>query len=537
MLPAQYLQRTTLSAFMSGSASVGVASGTGSVVDMNNNGIDDLLVADGSLDQFFVNLDPSVTGIGTASQYLTTAVPGVASVLGGCSAKAGDVSGDGAPDVVVGVGDPARQLYVWLNDGSGTLVTSPVGPLPVTDVQAFHVTDLNADGLSDVVAATAPQSGPVTWIALLNQGAAGWVTSWQVTIPAAPGPSWTGDFNGDGATDLLWSYPSTWPNFPHTQAVHWIAFGTGAATFLPPTASDLGTTWCQFGAQSLPSTVAVKAIADVDGDGRDDLIATNVASCASGLRVLYGTATLGIFAPGHEMLTPGLTAANTHVLPGDWDLDGVIDLVVNRGVNMFGTWDVRFHLFRGNGARRFEKTPMTYVLPPNLPLGATSWLAPYGGDFDGDGDNDILTVHPAIAELIQNRAVLSPGCAGTGGSTPGIGIDPARIGNAGFGVALMFAPPGALAGLAASLAPATSTSGCALAVGLGPAQLLPSASLGLTTADASGDSRIPLPIPPDPSIAGLSVYAQWVVTDPGGGATLTGVGPVSLSPARTIIFR
>jgi hypothetical protein len=56
--------------------------------------------------------------------------------------------------------------------------------------------------------------------------------------------------------------------------------------------------------------------------------------------------------------------------------------------------------------------------------------------------------------------------------------------------------------------------------------VLPLGTFGITTTDACGTATIPLPIPADPGLIGLTLFAQWGVLDQfaPGGVALTQAG-------------
>ena len=113
---------------------------------------------------------------------------------------AGDLSGDGKPDVVTSH-DDTPILTVLLNDGRGQLAPSATSPLKLgTSAWAVAVRDMNGDDNADLVAA-AKDSIRV----LLGDGSGTKFTP----APGSPYPTgkgtWRlaiGDFNGDKKTDV-----------------------------------------------------------------------------------------------------------------------------------------------------------------------------------------------------------------------------------------------------------------------------------------------------------------------------------------------
>ena len=119
--------------------------------------------------------------------------------------------------------------------------------------------------------------------------------------------------------------------------------------------------------------------------------------------------------------------------------------------------------------------------------------------------------------LLENRAIVGEGCAGATG-VPLISIGRPYTGNAGFGVAVSNAAPGAQAFLAVSTVLAPSTPGCASPIVDLTALSWPVIAAGLTS--ATGTCSIALPLAP--GVVGGPVFAQWGVVDPSGGMGMAG---------------
>lgn len=118
-------------------------------------------------------------------------------------------------------------------------------------------------------------------------------------------------------------------------------------------------------------------------------------------------------------------------------------------------------------------------------------------------------------------------CQGTNG-TPGIaGAGVPVIGSNGFTLQLDTAPPLAPAAALLDLQPT--------AIALGTCSLLvaPMATV-IVLADVQGRAALPLPIPHNPLLVGVSLYAQFLVADAGGG--LLGIGS-STAGLRVLIGR
>lgn len=180
------------------------------------------------------------------------------------------------------------------------------------------------------------------------------------------------DWNGDGRTDLLVLRAQAWEGL--TALLNDGAGGFRAETLLafPPT----------FGAVAFD-------FADLDGDGRDELLLVNGDNGDfpsphrpyHGLRIYRRTAEGGL---GERFFFP---------LPGaygvrarDFDLDGDLDLAL---ISFFPDFDARplpaFVLLRNEGGWRFTAHTL-----PAADAARGRWLVLDAGDLDGDGDDDIV---------------------------------------------------------------------------------------------------------------------------------------------------
>ncbi len=141
---------------------------------------------------------------------------------------------------------------------------------------------------------------------------------------------------------------------------------------------------------------------------------------------------------------------------------------------------------------------------------------------------------PWAIDLTATRGYLArtlgAGCVGSSGATPSAGTSHAapRVGEATFTLTLTDARAQAAAGVLFDLAPhPTVLGGCTF--------WLPGAPVALALpTDAQGDALLWVPIPADPAVAGLELFAQWLVTDPGGslGGALSASGLTHLVVGR-----
>lgn len=131
-------------------------------------------------------------------------------------------------------------------------------------------------------------------------------------------------------------------------------------------------------------------------------------------------------------------------------------------------------------------------------------------------------------------AYYGQGCAGTGSLVPAIGSSGlVAIGSTNFSIDLSNAPPATLAILIGGNSRTSSSLG-ALPFDLGggcSVLAAPLAQVGTVTS-ATGTASLPLTIPPNPTLSGVDLFFQFVVTDPGSpsplGVTSTPGGALQL---------
>jgi hypothetical protein len=173
----------------------------------------------------------------------------------------GDFNGDGRTDVAVeNYGPDAWRSWVALSVGTGTF-GAPIQSLAPGEFTGWTPArgDFNGDGRTDLRLWTYDTEGWRSRIAI-SDGNGSFLA--PVTWAAEDfGPSWTflqGDFNGDGATDII---------AQHADEKGWnvnVAVSRGDGTFIRPK---------RWGAPQEPLGEWAVSVMDVTGDGRTDVIA------------------------------------------------------------------------------------------------------------------------------------------------------------------------------------------------------------------------------------------------------------------------
>jgi len=326
--------------------------------------------------------------------------PAVAYYSGGQDAHSvavGDVNGDGIPDVVVTNnyidGDAFKGgTGVLLGNGDGTFQAAVAYASGGYWSEFTAIADVNGDGRPDLLVSSQCQvnggtancaNGVVS--VLLGNGDG----TFQSAVRYASGGGYaysiaTGDVNGDGKLDLLIANQCT--NNSCTSASVGVLLGNGDGSFQ---AAQM------FASGAYPD--ASLAVADVNGDGKPDLVVANLCvsrtNCASGgVGVLLGKGD-GTFQPP---VTYGSGQFNANsVVVGDVNGDGKPDIIVAKqclgGTCANGTVGVLL----GNGDGTFQ--PVV-----NYGSGGQYAYSVAVADVNGDGKPDLLVV---------NQCVTSSSCA------------------------------------------------------------------------------------------------------------------------------
>ena len=181
----------------------------------------------GSFSLQYVNLD----------QYET---PGVSTLFfptdgSPASVAVADLSNNGRPDILVSSVDSSDTLQVLDGNGDGTFQAVhqyAVGPGPSGGLTAGYrqigVADLTGNGIPDVIVPNF-RAGNVS--VLLGNGDGSFQPQRKFDAVASPDSLATGDFNGDGKTDV-----AVLQNYAQLGGVSTLAIlmGRGDGTFLPP---------------------------------------------------------------------------------------------------------------------------------------------------------------------------------------------------------------------------------------------------------------------------------------------------------------
>jgi hypothetical protein len=340
--------------------------------DLNGDGKTDVVFTD------FNNLNVSVM-LGKGDGTFATPVPYTLGDLGTSwpdGVVVGDVNGDGKQDLVVitaANGPNGANAVVLLGNGDGTVqapLSSPTNISPVTvaaaDINGDHKLDLFIGGNGSPAVLFGNGDGSFTIGPDLPP-----IFSPNVTAEWATGAA---DLNGDGHTDLFTG------NWGAASVAVFLAKADG--TFNPPTVYELA------GSGVPGSTSAVSA--DVNGDGKPDILASNYFGNPVGVLIGNGDGTFKDAISYYAGSNP------SQIVVLDLDGDGKLDFAAsdfndqnyNPQPDGFGVTAIS-----GKGDGTFDFQTFAQFDAGIQASGIAS------GDFNGDGLPDLITVNPVTANL------------------------------------------------------------------------------------------------------------------------------------------
>ncbi|MFZ4057643.1 MAG: beta strand repeat-containing protein [Ferruginibacter sp.] len=347
------------------------------LMDMDGDGKADMLTSSGPENSFATNRNTSTIGTISFAARSTYATVTSGQPFG---IDAGDLNGDGKPDVVVANVNTA-QLSVALNTTTtvGTITYGTRADFLVATgagTRTIKLADINGDGKLDMVCTnpnansmsvfrnTTPLSGTLSFAAPVS-----------VATGSNPSSLDVGDFDGDGKIDVVVGCAGTGTLnlFQNTSTLSTISFAAPVVN---------------------PASVGSIAVGDLNNDNLLDLIVSS-GSQISYFQNASTNGNISFFAIG------SVSKATNGAVISDLNGDGKPDMAAS-GVSIMTV------------ASNQSLTGDDIVFSSNTDFSALSnAYATVVGDIDGDGKNDVVSTNRALTGFISifrntNSAPLPP---------------------------------------------------------------------------------------------------------------------------------
>ena len=285
---------------------------------------------------------------------------------------------DSADDVLATLqfaGHYSGNDFSVAESGSGSAQVT-LGQGPATKIDA---SDFNGDGTSDILFRDAADGETYLWSMNGPNVTSGAPTSTQV------GDSWriagVGDFNGDGVSDLLWTYDDAGNAADPLNGVSYVSMQNGpSATAASGVVEQLSTHW------------QVAGVGDFTGSGVSDIL-YRYANASDPSDPLDGRTYIDMMN-GSQVNWAASGFTSQQVTDPNWQVAAVADFSGVGQADILWRYDDAANAANPLNGTLYEwamnGTSVTSAGLLSQQPGSANWQVEGTGDFNGDGDADIL---------------------------------------------------------------------------------------------------------------------------------------------------
>ena len=337
-------------------------------------------------------------GYGASNQYMRV--------------SAADFNNDGWIDLILP--NPDGSVDVANGNGDGTFQAVRNTPLSSAPV-GLAIGDFNEDGQADVVSVSRPSNSVTGNLDILLGRGDGTFTVTKAAIAGGPVGIASGDFDGDGHQDVAIVHSALRLNGTNLLS---ILHGNGNGTFTP------------LSSYVLPAVPAQINVADMNGDGKPDLIVL-FTSATPAFAVINGNGDGSFQSPvlfSSTRYPAGLAVVDTNN-------DGRLDVVTAGSqanfqapaLEIFRGTSQKLELLQGSGQRATVNSTFAVNFKVTAPPGATViFAAPASGPsgtFSGGTSSITVTANSSgVAAAPSFTANGLPGIYEIGVSAPGVAV-------------------------------------------------------------------------------------------------------------------
>lgn len=274
-----------------------------------------------------------------------------------------DFNGDGRSDVFLR-DFTGSGLFLYGTQSGGLMIGPALNWSPTVTVAGLG--DMNGDGREDMLLTSGNGIGPTLLISALQTASAGFQPDWEAATMIDAGWSvvGTGDFNGDGKTDVLL-------RGVNGTVTDWLIGPPDSTIVDVPDAPFITKSGFHI---TVPHDWNIVGTGDFNGDGYDDIL---WRSDAGTVREWLGQA---------DGLFHGNVANLNITVPTDWKVAGIADFNGDGYADILWRSDagtVRDWLGQADGAFHGNVANLNSTVSLNWRIAAT-------GDYNGDGYADVL---------------------------------------------------------------------------------------------------------------------------------------------------